>query len=44
VRATALDAIKEGFTTRVLPHLTAGINRSSGDVADEIEHLSKVRT
>jgi nicotinamidase/pyrazinamidase len=44
VRATALDAIKEGFDTRVLPHLTAGINRSSGDVADEIEHLSKVRT
>lgn len=40
VRATALDAIKAGFATAVLPSLTAGINRSPEDVAEEIAALN----
>lgn len=35
VRATALDAAKEGFTTTVLLELTAGVARASTDAALE---------
>jgi nicotinamidase/pyrazinamidase len=35
VRATALDAVAEGFTTRVLLHLTAGVDPASTDAALE---------
>jgi nicotinamidase/pyrazinamidase len=33
VRATALDAVAEGFDTRVLLHLTAGVAEASTDAA-----------
>ncbi len=35
VRATALDAVAEGFATRVLLHLTAGVAPASTDAALE---------
>ncbi len=35
VRATALDAVAEGFVTRVLLHLTAGVAPASTDAALE---------
>jgi nicotinamidase/pyrazinamidase len=35
VRATALDAVAEGFTARVLLHLTAGVAQASTDAALE---------
>ncbi|WP_089406217.1 nicotinamidase [Geodermatophilus saharensis] len=35
VRATALDAVSEGFATRVLLHLTAGVAQASTDAALE---------
>ncbi len=35
VRATALDAVAEGFATRVLLHLTAGVAQASTDAALE---------
>src|ERR1700712_1510631 len=35
VRATALDAVAEGFATRVLLHLTAGVAEESTEVALE---------
>ena len=35
VRATALDAVAEGFTARVLLHLTAGVTQASTDAALE---------
>ena len=35
VRATALDAVGEGFTTRVLLHLTAGVSEASTEAALE---------
>ncbi|SFK96893.1 isochorismatase family protein [Geodermatophilus ruber] len=35
VRATALDAVGEGFATRVLLHLTAGVDPSTTDAALE---------
>ncbi len=35
VRATALDAVAEGFATRVLLHLTAGVAEASTDAALE---------
>jgi nicotinamidase/pyrazinamidase len=39
VRATALDAVREGFATRVLLHLTAGVSAASTDAA-----LDQLRT
>jgi nicotinamidase/pyrazinamidase len=33
VRATALDAVSEGFSTRVLLGLTAGVARATIDAA-----------
>ena len=39
VRATALDAVGHGFTTRVLLHLTAGVSEASTDAA-----LDQLRT
>src|SRR5688572_3340159 len=39
VRATALDAVGNGFTTRVLLHLTAGVSEASTDAA-----LDQLRT
>ncbi|MEY9849192.1 nicotinamidase [Streptacidiphilus sp. MAP5-3] len=37
VRATALDAVREGFTTRVLLDLTAGVAKATTDAAlDEL--------
>ena len=39
VRATALDAVAEGFSTRVLLHLTAGVAEASTDAA-----LDQLRT
>ncbi len=33
VRATALDAVSEGFSTRVLLDLTAGVARTTTDAA-----------
>jgi nicotinamidase/pyrazinamidase len=39
VRATALDAVGEGFATRVLLHLTAGVSEASTDAA-----LDQLRT
>jgi nicotinamidase/pyrazinamidase len=33
VRATALDAVSEGFSTRVLLGLTAGVARATTDSA-----------
>ncbi len=36
VRATALDAVKEGFTTRILRQLTASISTPVEDVAMEV--------
>ena len=39
VRATALDAVGEGFATRVLLHLTAGVSAASTDAA-----LDQLRT
>ncbi|MBM7807829.1 nicotinamidase/pyrazinamidase [Geodermatophilus bullaregiensis] len=39
VRATALDAVAEGFATRVLLHLTAGVAEASTDAA-----LDQLRT
>jgi nicotinamidase/pyrazinamidase len=39
VRATALDAVGAGFTTRVLLHLTAGVSQASTDAA-----LDQLRT
>jgi nicotinamidase/pyrazinamidase len=35
VRATALDAVSEGFSTRVLLALTAGVARATTDSALE---------
>ena len=37
VRATALDAVAAGFSTRVLLHLTAGVAEASTDAA--LDHL-----
>jgi len=37
VRATALDAVAEGFATRVLPHLTAGV--AEGTTAAALDQL-----
>lgn len=37
VRATALDGIANGYLTKVLPWLSAGINTDPYSVADEIE-------
>ena len=39
VRATALDAVGAGFSTRVLLHLTAGVSQASTDAA-----LDQLRT
>ena len=39
VRATALDAVGNGFATRVLLHLTAGVSEASTDAA-----LDQLRT
>jgi nicotinamidase/pyrazinamidase len=39
VRATALDAVGNGFSTRVLLHLTAGVSEASTDAA-----LDQLRT
>src|SRR3954470_15722844 len=39
VRATALDAVAAGFSTRVLLHLTAGVSQASTDAA-----LDQLRT
>lgn len=39
VRATALDAVKNQFTTAVLPDLTAGIHRDGKAVAIEVKGL-----
>ena len=41
VRQTALDAIKEGFDTSVLPNLTASINTPVAEVVAEVDGLSK---
>jgi nicotinamidase/pyrazinamidase len=35
VRATALDAVGNGFSTRVLLHLTAGVAEASTEAALE---------
>ena len=39
VRATAVDAIKEGFQTRVLADLTVGIAKQGEEVAAEIAEM-----
>src|SRR5690349_11502526 len=44
VRATALDAAKEGFTTTVLLELTAGVARATTDAAIEQFHAAAIET
>lgn len=44
VRATALDSLKYGYKTMVIPDLTVGIARTGADVAAEIARMQgKVR-
>ena len=43
VRATALDAVAEGFATRVLLHLTAGVAEASTEAALEQLRTAGVR-
>jgi nicotinamidase/pyrazinamidase len=44
VRATALDAAKEGFTTTVLLELTAGVARATTDAAIEQLRAAAIET
>ncbi|BEL09671.1 nicotinamidase [Actinoplanes sichuanensis] len=44
VRATALDAAKEGFATTVLLELTAGVARATTDAAIEQFHAAAIET
>ncbi|WP_433793611.1 isochorismatase family protein [Actinoplanes sp. CA-252034] len=44
VRATALDAAKEGFATTVLLELTAGVARATTDAAIEQFHAASIET
>ncbi|MFC4070667.1 isochorismatase family protein [Actinoplanes subglobosus] len=44
VRATALDAAKEGFTTTVLLELTAGVARATTDAALEQLRAASIET
>ncbi|GIE81398.1 amidase [Actinoplanes philippinensis] len=44
VRATALDAAKEGFTTTVLLELTAGVARATTDAAVEQFRAASIET
>jgi nicotinamidase/pyrazinamidase len=43
VRATALDAVREGFTTTVLLDLTAGVARETTDIAVQAMKQAGVR-
>ncbi|MEM8709777.1 MAG: bifunctional nicotinamidase/pyrazinamidase [Planctomycetota bacterium] len=40
VRFTALDAVKEGLATRLLPHGCRGVELTPGDVASALEAMS----
>lgn len=39
VKFTALDALKEGFTTVLIPEACRGVNLSSGDVSQAIKEI-----